>query len=64
MLGEIDECIKEGRAFYHRAIAMQSPHALGQAKKFLGSLEKDGYSNAPAVQGFQEELQLAGTIYN
>ena len=60
MLGEIEECIKEGRAFYHQAIAMQSPHALGHAKKFIRSLEEDGYSNAPAVQDFQEELQLAG----
>ena len=64
MLGEIEECIKEGRAFYHRAIAMQSSHALGQAKKFLKSLVKDGYGDAPAVQDFQEELQLAGAIYN
>lgn len=60
MLGEIEECIKEGRTFYYRALAMQSPHAIGRAKKLLMSLEKDGYGAIPEVQEFQEELEVVG----
>jgi len=63
MLGQIEECIKEGREFYHRAVAMQSPHAIGQAKKLLRSLEKHSYDNIQAVQEFQEELEVAGTVH-
>jgi transcriptional regulator with XRE-family HTH domain len=58
MLGQIEECIKEGQAFYRRAVTMQSPHAIGRAKKLLKLLEKDGYDNVQAVQDFREELQL------
>ncbi len=57
MLGQIEECIKEGRAFYHRAVAMHSPHAIGQVKKLLSSLEKDGYGTVQAVRDLREELQ-------
>jgi transcriptional regulator with XRE-family HTH domain len=64
MLGQIEECIKEGQAFYHRAKAMQSPHAISRAIKFLGSLEKDGYGKVQVVQGFREELEMAGTMHN
>ncbi len=64
MLGQIEECVKEGRAFYRRAVAMQSPHAISQAKKLLKSLEKDGYDQVQAVQDFREELQLEGTKHN
>jgi hypothetical protein len=58
MLGQIEECIKEGRSFYRRAVAMHSPHAIGRAKKLLRSLEMDGYDDIRSVQDFREELQL------
>ncbi len=64
MLGQIEECIKEGQVFYQRAVAMQSPHAISRAIKFLGSLEKNGYGNVQAVQDFREELEMVGTRYN
>lgn len=63
-LGQIEECIKEGQTFYRRAAAMRSPHAISQAQKFLGELEKHGYGRVLAVQDFREELQLVGTARN
>ncbi len=63
-LGQIEECIKEGRAFYRRAVTVHSPHAISQAKKLLRALEKDGYGTVQAVQDFREELQLGGTTHN
>ncbi|TMC17817.1 MAG: helix-turn-helix transcriptional regulator [Chloroflexi bacterium] len=58
LLGQVEECIKEGQAFYRRAAAMHSPHAVSQANKLLRSLEKDGYGKVQAVQDFREELQI------
>ena len=59
MLGEIESCIKEGRAFYRRASAMRSPHAISQAKKLVKSLEEAGYRDVQAVKDFREELHEA-----
>ena len=63
MLGQIEECIKEGRAFYRRALAMQSPHAIGQVKKLLKPLEKNRYGNSQVVKAFREELEMAGGMH-
>jgi tetratricopeptide (TPR) repeat protein len=62
MLGQVEDCVTEGRAFYRRAAAMRSPHAISQAGKLLRSLERDGQSHVQAVQDFREELQLAGMM--
>ena len=63
MLGQIEECIKEGRAFYRRALAMQSPHAIGQVKKLLKPIEKNRYGNSQVVKAFREELEMAGGMH-
>lgn len=56
MLGEIEKCMDVGREFLRRALAMQSPHAVGRAYQLLASLEKDGYGDVQAVKDFREEL--------
>src|SRR5438128_4929382 len=50
MRGQIEECVKEGRAFYRRALPMQSPHAISQAKKLLRSLQEDGHDKFQAAR--------------
>ncbi len=40
MQGKIEESVKEGREFYVKALAMQSPHILTRAKRFANGLMK------------------------
>jgi tetratricopeptide (TPR) repeat protein len=58
MIGDIEQCIEEARVFYQRSMIMQSPHALHQVQKLLAELERDGYSEHPAVRNLKEEVQL------
>jgi len=57
MIGEIEQCVTEVRTFYERCAIMQSPHALRQVGKLLGELERDGYSEVPAVRDLREEMR-------
>jgi tetratricopeptide (TPR) repeat protein len=59
MLGEIEKCIDEARAFYHRASALQLPQAIRQTHKLLKSLEDAGYGNVSAVRDFRQEITTA-----
>jgi transcriptional regulator with XRE-family HTH domain len=59
MLGEIEESVKEGRAFYVKAQTMQSPHALTRAKRFANDLIKD-YKDVQIVKNLHEEVHAAG----
>ncbi len=59
MLGEVEKAVEAGREFYHKAKALQSPHASSRAYMFLESLESAGYGNVPAVQDFRDELEQA-----
>ena len=59
MLNEIEESVKEGRAFFHRALALQSPHVISRAYEHLIALEDAGYAGVKAVQDFHEELYQA-----
>ena len=59
MQGEIEESVKEGRAFYVKAQAMQSPHILTRAKRFANDLMKD-YKDIQIVKDFHEEVHTTG----
>lgn len=59
MLGEIEQCVVEARAFYERCTVMQSPHALRQVQNVLDELDRGGYSTIPAVREFREEAHSA-----
>lgn len=59
MLKEIEEGVKEGREFFHRASALQSPHAISQAYDLLATLEEAGYADIKAVHDFRDELNQA-----
>jgi tetratricopeptide (TPR) repeat protein/transcriptional regulator with XRE-family HTH domain len=56
MLGEIEKCIDEARAFYQRVSPLQLPQAIRQTHKLLKSLEDAGYGNVPAVRDFRQEI--------
>jgi transcriptional regulator with XRE-family HTH domain len=59
MQGEIEESVKEGRAFYVKAQAMQSPHILTRAKQFANDLMKD-HKGIQIVKDFHEEVCVTG----
>ena len=59
MLNEIEESVKEGREFFHRAWSLQSPHAMSRAYGHLLTLEDAGYTDVKDVQDFREELDQA-----
>jgi transcriptional regulator with XRE-family HTH domain len=56
MLNEVEESVQEGRAFFHLSLALQSPHVLSRAFRFITSLEEAGYKDIADVQHFREEL--------
>jgi tetratricopeptide (TPR) repeat protein len=58
MLGQIEECVREGQAFYRQAVAMGSSHASSQAQKLLRALERAGYGDSRSVEDLREELQV------
>ncbi len=62
MQGKIEESVKEGRDFYMRALAMQSPHILTRAKRFANGLMKN-YKDVQAVKDFYEEVNTAGETH-
>jgi tetratricopeptide (TPR) repeat protein len=59
MLNEIEESVKEGLEFFHRASTLESPHALSRAYGHLITLEKAGYMDVEAVRNFRQELDQA-----
>jgi tetratricopeptide (TPR) repeat protein len=59
MLNEIEASVNEGRAFFHRALALQSPHVISRAYEFLVTLEDAGYADVKAVRAFRNELNQA-----
>jgi len=59
MINEIEESVREGREFFHRASALQSPHAISRAYNLLTALEKAGYGDIVDVQTFRNELNEA-----
>jgi len=56
MLGHVDESVEFGREFYHKAVAIKSPHAKSRAIRLLNTLELAGYGQAQAVKDFRREL--------
>ncbi len=56
LLNEIEESVRAGREFFHRTLALQSPHAVSRAYKHLIALEEAGYADLPAVRDFRDEL--------
>lgn len=59
MQGKVEESIKEGREFYARAKAMQSPHILTRAKRFANTMIYD-YRDVQIVKDFYEEICSEG----
>jgi tetratricopeptide (TPR) repeat protein len=62
LLGKIEESVKEGRDFYVKAQAMQSPHMLTRVKRLASGLMKD-YKGVQAVKDFYEEVNATGEIH-
>lgn len=56
MLNEVEESVKAGLEFFHRAMVLQSPHAITRAYDHLITLEEAGYADVKAVQDFRAEL--------
>lgn len=59
--GKTEESVEEGRDFYVKAQAMQSPHILTRARRFANGLMKN-YKHIQAVKDFYEEANTAGEI--
>jgi tetratricopeptide (TPR) repeat protein len=59
MQGKVEESVKEGRAFYTKAQAMQSPHVITRAKRFASGLKRD-YKDVQSVKDFYEEVNGTG----
>jgi tetratricopeptide (TPR) repeat protein len=59
MQGKIEDSVKEGRDFYVKAQAMQSPHILTRARRFANGLIKD-HKDVQVVKDFYEEVKVAG----
>jgi transcriptional regulator with XRE-family HTH domain len=59
MLGDIEESVEAAKLFFHRASALQSPHAHNRASRFLKTLEEKSYADVQAVEEFREELNEA-----
>ncbi len=58
MQGKIEESVREGRDFYAKAQAMQSPHIVTRSKRFANRLMKD-YKDVQVVKDFYEEVNRA-----
>lgn len=56
LLNEIEESVQAGREFFHRTLALQSPHAISRAYKHLIALEEVGYAGLAVVRDFRDEL--------
>lgn len=61
MQSNIEESVKEGRAFYEKAQTMQSPHILTRAKRFANGLMTH-YKDVQVVKDFYEEVNAAGEV--
>lgn len=59
MQGKIEESVKEGRAFYTKALAMQSPHIVKRSRRFVNGLMRD-YSDLQIVRDLYEETNTIG----
>ncbi|MBE3561133.1 MAG: helix-turn-helix transcriptional regulator [Ktedonobacteraceae bacterium] len=59
MLGKVEESVKEGRDFYVKAQALQSPHVLTRARRFVSSLMRD-YEDVQQVRDLHEEINAIG----
>jgi tetratricopeptide (TPR) repeat protein len=59
MQGKIEESVKEGRDFYAKAQAMQSPHIVTRAKRFANGLIRE-YKDVQVVKDFYEEVNVEG----
>ena len=57
MLNEIEKSVEEALLFFHRASALQSPHAKSRAYRHLKALDEAGYRDVQAVKDFRAELQ-------
>lgn len=55
MLGNVEESIANGRIFYQRASALQSPHAISRAH-VLADAMKEKFGNMSDIQFFRDEL--------
>ena len=62
MQGKIEESAKEGRDFYVKAHAMQSPHILARARRFANGLMRD-YEDIQVVKDLYEEANTLGEIH-
>jgi transcriptional regulator with XRE-family HTH domain len=56
LLNEIEESVKAGREFFHRTLALQSPHAISRAYQHLIALEGAGYADLAVVRDLRDEL--------
>ena len=54
----------EALLFFHRASALQSPHAKSRAYRHLKALDDAGYSDVQAVKDFREELHQAQSLHH
>jgi hypothetical protein len=59
MQGKVEECVKEGRDFYTKAQAMQSPHTAKRARHFVNGLIRD-YSDIQIVRDLFDEITAEG----
>ena len=59
MQGKIEESVKEGRDFYTKAQAMQSPHIVRRAQRFVNELVRY-YGDVQIVRDLYEEIHTAG----
>jgi len=62
MQGKIEESVKEGRNFYVKALAMQSPQMVTRAQRFANGLLK-GHQDIHAVKDFHEEINGTGETH-
>ncbi len=59
MQGKIEESVEEGRDFYTKAQAMQSPHIVRRARRFVNGLMKD-YRDLQMVKDLYEYINIIG----
>jgi tetratricopeptide (TPR) repeat protein len=59
MQGKIEESVKEGREFYTKTQAMQSPHMITRVKRLANGLMRD-HKDIQVVKDFSEEVNTSG----
>lgn len=59
MQDKIEESVREGRDFYTKAQAMQSPHIVRRARRFVNGLMRD-YKDLQIVKDLYEEVNATG----